>query len=189
MRVLLRKQSFKAQSGFSMVEMLITAFILAVGIMGLTMLQVMAIKGARGAQGMATAVQVGDSVMDRIEMEGRLTWLNLTASQYAPSAGLTTLTYIGKVPSTLYTTPVPTSTQPFATFTIKGQVPTANAPDPTDSSPFYNVYISQTNNVGSASSGLTSDFQVIVQFSDQVNATTGQAIPRDVTITRRIIHG
>ena len=42
-----REALLQNQRGFSLVEMLMTAFILAVGIMGLTLLQVMAIKGAR----------------------------------------------------------------------------------------------------------------------------------------------
>jgi hypothetical protein len=166
-----------------------TAFILAVGIMGLTLLQVMSLKGARGGRSLGTAVQVGETIMDQIEMEGRLSWLNITASQYAAPSALTHLLYINKVPSTLFPTPIPLATPPFATFTIKGEVPVANPPDPTDSASFYNVYISQTNNVGVAATGLTSDFTVNVQFSEQVNPATGLAIPRTVTITRRILHG
>ncbi len=177
MRHLERRASAQAQAGFSMVEMLLTAFILAVGIMGLTMLQVMALRGARGGRSLGTAVQVGEMVMDQIEMEGRLSWLNITATQAAVPTALTTLQYINKVPLA-----VP------QTFTIKGQVPVAGAPDPTDSTPFYTVVIAQ-NNVGAATSGVISDFTVNVNFSDQVNPATGLAIPRTVAITRRILHG
>ncbi|MDR3682578.1 MAG: prepilin-type N-terminal cleavage/methylation domain-containing protein [Geothrix sp.] len=180
MRRLPRRTSAGAQRGFSMVEMLLTAFILAVGIMGLTMLQVMALRGARGGRSLGTAVQVGEMVMDQIEMEGRLSWLNITATQVAAPAALTTLKYINKVP---LATP--------QTFTIKGEVPVASAPDPTDSTPFYTVVIAQ-NNVGGVpgtTTGIISDFTVNVNFSDQVNPATGVAIPRVVTITRRILHG
>lgn len=69
------------QRGFSLVEMLLTAFILAVGIMGLTLLQVMAMKGARGGSSLSTAIQVGEDVLDRIELEGRLSWLNISGTQ------------------------------------------------------------------------------------------------------------
>jgi len=88
------RRLFKAQQGFTMVEMLMTAFILAVGIMGLSLLQVMSLKGARGGKSLSTAVQVGDAVMDRIEQEGRLTWLNVTANQYKVPAALTTLRFV-----------------------------------------------------------------------------------------------
>jgi hypothetical protein len=64
----------------------------------------------------------------------------------------------------------------------------AGAPDPTDSTPFYKVVIAQ-NNLATAGTGTISDFTVNVQFSDQVNPATGLAIPRVVTLTRRILHG
>jgi hypothetical protein len=167
-----------------MVEMLMTAFILAVGIMGLTLLQVMSLRGARGGRSLSTAVQVGEMVMDQIEMEGRLSWLNITASKFAAPAALTTLRYVNQVPAAL-----PTATSaPFATFTIKGEVPLAGAADPIDSTPFYNVAIGQTNNTGLAATGVSSDFVVQVQFSDQADPA-GAKIYRYVTITRRILHG
>ena len=172
-----RGSAIQAQRGFSMVEMLMTAFILAVGIMGLTLLQVMSLKGARGGKSLGTAVQVGEMIMDQIEMEGRLSWLNITASQAAAPAALTSLQYINKVPVT-----------PSQTFNIKGEVPVTGTGDPTDATPFYTVVIAQ-NNIAAAGTGTISDFTVNVTFSDQVNPATGIAIPRKVTITRRILHG
>jgi prepilin-type N-terminal cleavage/methylation domain-containing protein len=191
MRYLRRRTSVRAQQGFSMVEMLMTAFILAVGIMGLTMLQIMALKGARGGRSLGTAVQVGEMVMDQIELEGRLSWLNITATQAAAPTALATLQYVGKVksaiPATITIGP-PATPAPDATFTIKGQVPVATAPDPSDSTPFYNVYIAQRD-VGNAGTGIISDFTVNVSFADEVNQATSVAIPRTVVVTRRILHG
>ncbi len=174
MRHLRRRTSVSAQRGFSMVEMLMTAFILAVGIMGLTMLQVMSLKGARGGKSLGTAVQVGEMIMDQVEMEGRLSWLNLTAGQLAAPAALTTLQYINQA-------------HPAQTFNIKGEVPVTGTPDPTDATPFYTVVVAQNNNIA-AGTGTISDFTVNVTFSDQVNPATGLAIQRVVTITRRILH-
>ncbi|HJV48092.1 MAG TPA: prepilin-type N-terminal cleavage/methylation domain-containing protein [Geothrix sp.] len=176
MRLHQKRTSVMGQRGFSMVEMLMTAFILAVGIMGLTLLQVMSLKGGRGAKSLTTGVQVGEMIMDQIEMEGRLSWLNITASQYTAPAALTGLHYIGK------------GNQTGLPFTIKGQVPVANAPDPVDAATYYQVAVSEAN-VSAAGSGKMGDFTVDVLFSDQVNQTTGVAIPRHVVITRRILHG
>jgi Tfp pilus assembly protein PilV len=172
-----------------MVEMLMTAFILAVGIMGLTMLQVMALRGSRGGRSLGTAVLVGDKVMDQIEMEGRLSWLNITDTQAKTPAAITTLKYVGQVPAAIPTIAIPPTTTPIATYTIKGQVPVANAPDPADSTPFYYVYIAQTDLNLPAANGVISDFTVNVSFADQVNQRTGLAIPRTVVLTRRILHG
>jgi prepilin-type N-terminal cleavage/methylation domain-containing protein len=170
------KSPAQGQQGFSLVEMLMTAFILAVGIMGLTLLQMMSLKGARGGKSLATAVQVGEMVMDQIEMEGRLSWLNITASNFNPTA-LTSLQYVNQT-----TLAIP------LTFTIKGQVPVSSAPDPADSNAFYTVNFVRANDVA-AGTGAISDFTLTVAFSDAVNPTTNAAIPRTVMLTRRILHG
>jgi prepilin-type N-terminal cleavage/methylation domain-containing protein len=172
MRVSQNKPSIQAQRGFSMVEMLMTAFILAVGIMGLTMLQVMSIKAARGGKSLGTAVQVGEMVMDQIELEGRLSWLNLTANQYTPVA-LTSLQYVNKP-----------NLDNDLKFNINGQVSLAPATD------FYSVNFVKTDVAvaGAVGTGALSNFVVQVRFSDQTDQA-GVAIPRVVTITRSVLHG
>ncbi len=169
--------SRQSQRGFSLVEMLMTAFILAVGIMGLTLLQVMSLKGARGGKSLSTAIQVGEAVMDQIEMEGRLSWLNTSATLLNAAGALNNVRFVNK---TTLATPL--------TFTIKGQVPVANAPDPVDSAPFYTVTMARTNDTPAAV-GVVSDFTVTVAFSDVVNPTTNAAIVRTVVLNRRVLHG
>ena len=168
-----------AQGGFSMVEFLMTAFIMAIGILGLTMLQVMSLKTSRGGRSLTTAVQVADRVMDQMELEGRLTWLNRTDSQYSTTTDLTGLTYIGK------------ATIPAQTFNLKGQLlPLAATPaDPTDSIAFYTVTITRVAQSGSAPIGQMHDYTVRVAFADGVDAAgTTNGTTRSVTLTRRILH-
>ena len=69
MRSLRTRTGRPPQGGFSMVEMLMTAFVMAIGILGLAMLQAMSLKASRGTRSMTTAIQVGEGVMDRIEQE------------------------------------------------------------------------------------------------------------------------
>lgn len=166
-----------AQAGFSMVEMLMTASILAIGILGLTMLQVMSLRASRGSRSLTTAVQVGEAVMDQVEMEGRLSWLNITDSQYDPGAitPLTTLNYVDKAG--------PIVNQ----FNIKGQIPHASA-DPSDLTPYFTVTTRRINPVV-VTTGQMHDFVVTVTFVDAVDATTGVGITRTATFTRRILHG
>lgn len=166
-----------SQQGFSLVEMLMTAFIMAVGIMGLTLLQVMSLKAARGGKSLSTAVQVGEAVMDRIEMEGRLSWLNVIDDQYKVHGTLSNLDFVNK---TALTAPL--------TFNLKGQVPNPSSPDPAESSPFFSVNMVRTP-VSAVSTGAISDFTVTVTFADAVNPTTNTPINRTVTITRRVVHG
>jgi Tfp pilus assembly protein PilV len=160
-----------------MIEMLVTAFILGIGILGLTMLQAMTIRGARGGSSQTVAIEVAEMVMDQIEMEGRLSWLNLTASQLAVPAPMTTLTYIGHVP---LAAPL--------NYTIKGQTPVANAPNPVDSATYYQVTISSAD-IGAAGNGTITNYTVLVKYSEQTSATTGLPVPRQVQITRSILHG
>jgi prepilin-type N-terminal cleavage/methylation domain-containing protein len=168
--------SIQAQRGFSMVEMLLTAFILAIGIMGLTMLQVMSLKGARGGKSLGTAVQVGESVMDQIESEGRLTWLNVTSPTFNPTA-LANLQFVNQAASPA---PMP--------YTIKGKVPLAGAPDPVDSTTYFTVNWTKTD-VSVGAIGTMSNFAVVVNFSDTTNPVTGLPINRQVVLTRSILHG
>jgi prepilin-type N-terminal cleavage/methylation domain-containing protein len=169
-----RHASREPEQGFSLVEMLLTAFILAVGIMGLTLLQVMAMKGARGGRSLSTAVQLGDMVMDQIELEGRLTWLNRTASGFSP--GAVPLQFVNK---TVSAAPIP--------FNVKGLTPVANAPQAVDSATFFNVTFSK-NDVIALGVGIISDFMVDVAFSDATDPVTNAPIMRHVVVRRRILH-
>ncbi len=182
--------SLNSQSGFSMIEMLMTAFILAIGILGLSMLQVMSLKASRGSRSLTTAVQVGEKVMDQVEMEGRLTWLNLTDTNLNAAAvaasPLTGLKYVNLTPST---------TVGFTqTFNIKGREIPATSTDPTDLITYYTVttFALPTDNaivVGGGATANMHDFTVTVDFVDQTNANASNAaIHRTVTITRRIVH-
>jgi len=160
----------KAQAGFSMVEMLMAAFILSVGILGVSMLQIMSLKAARGSQNLTTAVRVADRVMDQTELEGRLTWLNQTDSNYITPGALSQLQYLkaGAV-----------ATQ---TFDINGE-PTADA-----AAAFYTMNFTKTPVVADGATGAITDVTVVVNFADAVDATS-TPIQRTVTLTRRIVHG
>jgi len=167
----------KAQRGFSIVEMLMTAFILAIGIMGLMLLQVMALKGARGGKSLTTAVQVGETVMDQIEMEGRLSWLNLTATQLIAPGALPNLRFVNRT----------TLAAPLS-FNPKGQVTVPTSSDPMESTAFYTVTMRRTE-LSAVATGRISDFTITVTFADAVNATTKVPITRTVALTRRVLHG
>ena len=63
---------FKAQSGFSMVELLITAFIFSIGLLGLMALQVAAISQATSSRQRGTAILLAHNLLDRVAAEGSL---------------------------------------------------------------------------------------------------------------------
>ena len=165
----------RLEAGFSMVEMLMTAFVLAIGILGLTMLQVMSMQSSKGGRNLTTAVQVADRVMDQVEQEGRLSWLNLTDTQYTAPTALTTLKYVGVASLT-------------ESYNIKGEAPDAAATDPADHDPFFTVTTTQAALSGAATTGQMHDYTVLVEFFDAVTSSN-TPIKRSVTLTRRILHG
>jgi len=183
----IRTRGSRAQDGFSMVEMLMAAFVLAIGLLGLASLQVMSMKATRGGKSLNSAVQVAERVMDQIEMEGRLSWLNVTDSAYATPTALDTLSYIGKNYSKVGETE-DYSGKLYLVFDDQGKAlsdtPTAGGEKPTGR---YVATITATAPVA-GSTGRISDFTVTIEFADQVDKSK-QPIQRTVSLTRRILHG
>lgn len=170
----------RAQAGFSMIEMLMTAFILAVGILGLTMLQTMSLRAARGSQSLTTAVLVAEQVLDQADLEGRLSWLNLTNSnQAAPT--------LADLPNLRYVT-IPAGGEFVQVFNGRGSAVDAGSPDPVVRTPFYTVTTTRTPSAAAMVTGGISDVNVRVQFADDVDANNAP-IQRTVSLTRRIWHG
>ncbi|WP_005033751.1 prepilin-type N-terminal cleavage/methylation domain-containing protein [Holophaga foetida] len=58
-------------SGFSMVELLMAAFIMAIGILGLTALQVVSLRQASQGRERSTASHVASSILQRAQVEGQ----------------------------------------------------------------------------------------------------------------------
>jgi prepilin-type N-terminal cleavage/methylation domain-containing protein len=170
------------QAGFSMIEMLMTAFVLAIGLLGLCMLQAMSLRVSRGSRSLETAVQVAEGVMDQVEMEGRLTWLNTTDSNSSTSntnANLPNLIYLSLAQNGTLT----------QTFNLWGDAPLSSSTDPAAKNPFFTAVTKHVADVGTnGGTGQVSDYSVTVTFSDTV-AGSGAAVVRTVNLTRRIIHG
>lgn len=171
----------QGQAGFSMIEMLMTAFILAIGILGLTMLQVMSLKASRGGRSLSTAVLVGEHVMDQVEMEGRLSWLNATDKYTGTSTAV-------DLPNLRYVS-IPDGATRLETFNSKGGPPLGN-PDPADNTTYFRVTTGRVVSVapGAATNGALSNFTVTVQFTDQLDQASAPIL-RTVTLTRRVLHG
>jgi len=178
-------QNLKAkgtQAGFSVIEMLIAAFILAVGILGLIMLQVMSLKASRGSKSLSSAILVAEQVMDRVEMEGRLSWLNITDTNSNVPSTATDLTHLRYITDATLTAEGVTEL-----FNSKGEVPDATSSDPVVSTAFFTVTTTRVL-APAAATGRLSDVKVRVKFVDDVDRTN-VAIQRELSLTRRIIHG
>lgn len=168
------------QAGFSMVEMLMTAFILAVGILGLTMLQTMSIRASRGGKSLSSAVMVAEQVMERAEMEGRLSWLNQTNNPSGAKGSTGT-----DLPNLRYVT-LAAGTPLVEYFNPKGGPTNASDPDPLVQVSFYTVTTTRVA-APTAATGQVSDFTFQVQFYDTVD-TNNAPVLRTLALTRRIVH-
>jgi prepilin-type N-terminal cleavage/methylation domain-containing protein len=168
------------QAGFSMIEMLMTAFILAIGILGLSMLQVMSLSASRGGKSLTTAVLVAEHVMDQVQLEGRLSWLNMTNTNFLTPS-------LNDLPNLKYIT-LKTGTELQETFNSKGGPVNAASADPAEQTAYFNVFTSQVPIVDNGPTGGISDVSVRVEFQDQVDKDK-KPIPRTLTMTRRISHG
>ena len=176
-----RPRACSSQAGFSMIEMLMTAFILAIGLLGLCMLQTMSLRASRGSTSLTTAVHVADAVMDQVELEGRISWLNLTGSSGAVAA-LPNLVYI----------PLTAGGAPLAqTFNVDGTVTNLAVGNPVVSSALFKVNTYRVDDLGpvNATAGQVSDYMVKVQFADNENGAGTATVNRTVMVTRRILHG
>lgn len=151
------------QAGFSMVELLMTAFILAVGILGLTMLQAMSMRGSAGSKNLNSAVMLGEGILESIQLEGRQRMLFL---KYAGSAPTTTYFGTGDIPLQYYA--------------FDGTKLT----DATNS--FYTVEIKSVDIAGHTSTaGGTRQFTLHIVFTDTVGSAT---TTRQVTLTRQVAY-
>jgi Tfp pilus assembly protein PilV len=154
-----------------MVEMLMAAFILAFGILGLTMLQTMSLRTARGSQNVGTAVRLAEQFMDQTELEGRLSYLNATNNNYTTPGALSGISYITKNSVEKY----------FQIDPATGQVVPATG-TLTDA-PFH-LTMTQAYVAGTA----LSEVKVKVEFTDFVSGSNQKQL-RSTTVTRRILHG
>jgi len=173
------------QMGFSMLELLLAAFILAIGILGLAMLQAMSLRASRGSANLATAVRIAERIMEQVEQEGRLTWLAITDENTAlPNVTKDLPTFNFK-----YIT-LNSGEKIIEEFNPKGEAVDANNPDSLSTISFFKATTQKLprNDNSIAKVGQINDFNVMVEFVETLDSDK-KPIPRNLNITRRIIHG
>lgn len=168
-----------AESGFSMVEFLVAAFIMAIGLLGLTALQVLALRYTTTSRAMQTSVLVSDGVMEQIATEARQSYLGMVFS--AAPAGATR--YIGKAP----VAPGVKPTDPVPAGAIKDYFDFAGTPLASPTGAYYTVSTWVDNQV--FGSGSTDVFMVRVEFNEAPNPSNpGQYVKHSINLTRTVVH-
>lgn len=174
------------QEGFSLVEVLVAAFVLAIGILGLTMLQVFAIRTNTSSGSMTKALAIANRTLETIALEGRRSMLWKTEGR---TPKVSTTTFLGTAPVTRFIT---TSGKVFTSETAA--VATGEMVFTVNVVPSEVMVARGTVMVGSISTpvdvGFSSLFSVDVRFLDQVVTTGGatKSINRTVRLARRISH-
>jgi prepilin-type N-terminal cleavage/methylation domain-containing protein len=174
------------EAGFSMIEMLMAAFILAIGLLGLAMLQTMSLRASSGSKNLTMAVQLAEQMMDQVELEGRLTYINATVGTSYTVANLPVLQNLQYFPPGQPPVTIPSASPKYFNIDpLTGNVVAAAAPVSGGAQPIFTLSLAQT---GVAGIGL-SDVTITVNFIDGYNpALNTPTITRTARITRRILH-
>jgi len=165
----------RAESGFSLVELLVAAFIMAVGLLGLAALETVSLKSNTRARGYNTAVLVASHVLDSAEAQARQT--------------LQTQTYGGSVTTTTYPNNYFGAGAVVEQFTYRGAHLDANSTDPVNKTAYFTATTTSANAGSySGSVGTLAVVTTVVTFREAL-ANSGPLVTRTVTLTRNISHG
>ena len=159
------------QKGFSMVEMLMAAFILAIGLLGLSMLQVMSVRSNAGSRMQTLAIGVGQNILETIDAEARQQRLFRTLD---PSNTTSLTSYFGAPAIN-------------GTYSIYGTPVNTGSSDPLEQATVFTTTSNCTQDVtgGSAVSGRVYSFTIVVSFVDGINSS-GAAHARTQTFRRKV---
>jgi prepilin-type N-terminal cleavage/methylation domain-containing protein len=152
------------QQGFSLVELLVTALIFAIGLLGLAALQVSTMRSNSGGRNRVTATALAEGCLSSIQAEGNLSWSFVAGVMGASAAYTGARTYTGGTAASTAATaltfdvdgkPV-ANTDPRVVFTVNWTrlAPTAATPKAT---------ITGMN---------MSEFVVVVNWNDQTAASS-----------------
>lgn len=161
------------QHGFSLVELLVAAFILAVGILGLTALQTMSIKSSTSSRGMTTGVLLGERILDEIEADARnsLLFRRSTPPMALPPnlAGLLV--------------------RPVLTYNFAGR---PSIGDPLDATPYFTVTTSANAGAAGGDAGIVAPVTglggIAYMVVDVSWVEAAGTPPRHVVLSRRVAY-
>ncbi len=166
------------QSGFSLVELLVTALIFGIGLLGLAALQVSTLRSNSGGRNRVTAASLAEGCMSAIQAEGSLSWSYAANVQGIGTAYTGLRNYTGGPANGTFGT---------GSFDINGQPVVALAPTqvftvnwarlaPTTATPKANITGMNMN-----------EFVVTVNWQDQATAADGTALAASAMTLSRLV--
>lgn len=176
----------KSESGFSMVELLIVALILAVGLLGLTALQVMNLSQSSGGRARNSAAYIAQTAFELIEAEGRLSIAGMPPTTRvfttdANPASATTRALFGGF--NIHGIQVTDSTgAPIASNT-------AMIGDPSQRSVYYNVYWTRNGykaGLTPQSSAQQNAQEFVIDVGWSETDSSGASVPKWISMSRYV---
>lgn len=163
------------QSGFSLAELLVTALIFGIGLLGLAALQVSTLRSNTGGRNRVTASALAEGCLSAIQAEGSLSW------SYAAGVMGSSVAYGG---TKTYTSGP--ATDSFGNFDING-LPVLAA-DPTR---IFQVNWARLSSTATPTAPITGmdmyEFVVTVTWQDQAADAKGVALPATTLTLSRLI--
>lgn len=164
------------QSGFSLVELLVTALIFGIGLLGLAALQVSTLRSNSGGRNRVTAASLAEGCLGAIQSEGSLSW-SFAAGAMGPGVN-----YVGARPYT-----GANAIGVFGRFDVNGQPVVAG--DPTQV--FLVSWARLAPTAATPSAAITgmnlNEFVVTVIWQDQVVGADGTALAASGLSLSRLI--
>lgn len=178
---MIRQRRF--QRGFSMVELLVAAFVLGVGILGLTLLQVAAIRVNTSSSNTSRALAIADRTLETTAMEGRRSMLWKTEGRTPASSSYTYVGSTGTVPR--YVTLSGKSFTDESAAKATGELVFTVKVTPSET-----IDAQATVDGASTILGRSTIFTVEVSYIDLVvnKSGTQTSVPRYVRLARRVSH-
>jgi prepilin-type N-terminal cleavage/methylation domain-containing protein len=164
------------QAGFSLAELLITALIFGIGLLGLAALQVSTMRSNSGGRNRFTAVALSEGCMSAIQAEGSLSW------SYA--AGVMGTAAVFPVAARTYTGGNVGGT--FGTFDVDGKAVVEGDPSQIFKVTWTRLTTAATPGVPITNMNLN-EFVVTVTWRDQVVDAKGVSIPASTLTVSRLI--
>ena len=169
----LRSRRRTPEAGFSMIELLLAAFIMAVGLLGLLALQLMVIRNTSVSHMRMTGIQVGQAILESLDNEARLQHLFRTQDP-------------GSIPPAL--SPAFGAAVPGA-FNFYGTAVNPASPDPVEKIALFTTTTVGTlvPNGAGAASGAVYDMAVTVTYDEGPNPSNpAEMLKHSMTFRRKV---